>query len=136
MAQTYTLTSPAHPGLTPPPGVIPTFSSPFSMQPYNVLTIAACVTTTTILVAARMYTKVRIMKSTVWEDCKQRVHRTLTAHSMSLANPLQTHAVSVGYESPVHSLWRAHCLRLRPSFADDSTSGRFHGFLEHPIYTW
>ena len=73
MAQIYTFTGPPRPGLTPPPGVIPTFSDPFSMQPYQVLTVAACIITTTLLVAARMYTKMFIMKSTVWEDCKQAI---------------------------------------------------------------
>ena len=109
MAQVYTMTAPAQPGLTPPPGgkksgshdvlsraiaqdtssiylflhvvelltgratiVVPAFSDPFSMQPYSVLTIAGCIISTTILVAARMYTKRWIMKSTLWEDCTRR----------------------------------------------------------------
>ena len=70
MAQVYTLTAPSRPGLTPPPDVIPSFSNPFSMQPYQVLTIALSIIATTVLVFARMYTKIFIMKSTVWEDCK------------------------------------------------------------------
>lgn len=70
MAQVYTLTAPAHPGLTPSPGMTPSLSDPFTLSTYQSLTVAGCIIATTILVAARMYTKRYVMRSLVWEDCK------------------------------------------------------------------
>ena len=70
MSQIYTITAPSQPGLTPPPGVKPYFDSPYTLRPYNVLTVTICVSMTTILFLARMYTKVRILKSVVLEDCE------------------------------------------------------------------
>ena len=66
--RTYTLTSPTTPALDPPPGVIPTFDQPYTLLPYAELTIASCIFTTTILVFARVWVKVRIVKKLLWED--------------------------------------------------------------------
>lgn len=63
-------TSPNQPGLAPPPGVTPDFESPFSLQPYQAVVVAACIILTTVLVGARLYTKARIVRAVVWEDCK------------------------------------------------------------------
>ena len=70
MAQLYTITAPLRPGLTPPPGVVPSFDDPFTLSTYQTLTIAGCIITTTLMLIARMYTKWTIMKMLVWEDCK------------------------------------------------------------------
>ena len=67
------------PGLAPPPGVTPNFNDPFSLQPYNILTIAICFALTTPSVAARLYTRYFIIKSVGWEDCK-------STHSLDLPN--------------------------------------------------
>ena len=65
---TYTFKSPPTPGLDPPPGVIPTFHQPYTLRPYAELTIATCAIITTVLVAARLYVKARILKKLLWED--------------------------------------------------------------------
>ena len=65
---TYTVVSPPTPGLEPPPGVIPNFESPYTLQPYVELTVALCIIVTTALVGARIYVKTRIVKKLLWED--------------------------------------------------------------------
>lgn len=65
---TYTITAPLKPALTPPPGVIPNFQQPYTLLPYVELTIAGGIAITTILVAARVFVKVRLMKKWLWED--------------------------------------------------------------------
>ena len=53
----FQLMSPSRkPGLAPPPGVTPDFTSPYTLQPYLALTLVACVIITTAMVAARLYT--------------------------------------------------------------------------------
>lgn len=65
---TYTLVSPPTPGLDPPPGVIPTFHQPYTLQPYVELTISLAIIVTTILMVARIYVKVWIVKKLLIED--------------------------------------------------------------------
>ena len=65
---TYTLVSPPTPGLDPPPGVIPTFHQPYTLQPYVELTISLAIIITTVLVATRFYVKVWIIKKLLIED--------------------------------------------------------------------
>ena len=64
----YTMTAPPKPALTPPPGVIPDFDDPYSLLPYVNLTIAGGIFITTVLTAARLYVKARIVKKFLWED--------------------------------------------------------------------
>ena len=68
MSQSQTASA-NRPGLVPPPGVTPDLTSPYTLQPYQALTVVACIIITTLAVAARMYTKLRIMKKRTWEDC-------------------------------------------------------------------
>ncbi|KAL9594265.1 MAG: hypothetical protein Q9219_007128 [cf. Caloplaca sp. 3 TL-2023] len=65
---TYTITSPPEPALTPPPGVVPDFQDPFTLQPYVELTIAFGIAITTVLIAARIFVKTRLTKKWLWED--------------------------------------------------------------------
>ena len=67
MAQ-YTVIAPIHPGLPPPPNHIPDFQDPFTLATYQTLTVAGCIITTTAMLTARMYTKMRIMRAVVLED--------------------------------------------------------------------
>ncbi len=76
-------TSPNQPGLTPPPGVTPDFDSPFTLQPYQALVVAACVAFTTTALAARLYTKARIIKAVVWEDC-ERLPQSAHGHKLAM----------------------------------------------------
>ena len=57
------------PPLAPPHGITPDLTSPYTLQPYQVLTVILCIIATTLAVAARMYTKLRVMKIVTWEDC-------------------------------------------------------------------
>lgn len=59
-------------GLPPPPGVTPNFVNPESLHSEWVLMMSMCLTFTTIFVFLRMYTKLVIIKSHGWEDCKLR----------------------------------------------------------------
>lgn len=57
------------PGMPPPPGVTSDFVHPYSLQSYNSITVAICMTLSTLFVAMRMYTNARITKTLNWEDC-------------------------------------------------------------------
>ena len=63
-----TIPGPYDPGLPPPPGVEPYFYSPFTLQPYFAETAGLCAIVTTIMVAARVYTKTFVIKSLSLED--------------------------------------------------------------------
>ncbi|KAL8830102.1 MAG: hypothetical protein Q9191_001626 [Dirinaria sp. TL-2023a] len=65
---TYTLTSPPTPALTPPAGVIPNFEQPYTLLPYTIVTISEAIIVTTILVLARIYVKVFVVKKLLLED--------------------------------------------------------------------
>ena len=58
------------PGLPPPAGVKPYFESPFTLQPYQSVTVAGCIIYTSLLVFARMVTKVYVIKKLNLEDCE------------------------------------------------------------------
>lgn len=57
------------PGLAPPPGVTPDFVSPYTLQPYQTLTVVACIIVTTVIVAARLYTVSDFPRSSIPVPC-------------------------------------------------------------------
>lgn len=58
------------PGLMPPPGVISNFRNPYSDEDAIILTLALCLSASTLLVWTRLYTKLFISRYVRWEDCK------------------------------------------------------------------
>ena len=56
------------PGLPPPTGQMSRFQDAYTLGPLYTLTMAQCLILTTCLVAARFYTKARIVKKLTWED--------------------------------------------------------------------
>ena len=64
------MSAPDSPGLAPPPGVEPYFYSPFTINGYSNTVIVQCAIVTTVVVAARVYTKRFVVKSISLEDCK------------------------------------------------------------------
>lgn len=58
------------PGMKPPPGVKPNFENPESLRSYWILMMCTCWTFSTVFVALRFYTKLIIIKSHGWEDCR------------------------------------------------------------------
>ena len=62
---------PLTPALSPPPGTSPCFTDPYTLKPYQDLEIAACVGITTVMLAARIYTKLALIKHFTWEDGEQ-----------------------------------------------------------------
>lgn len=54
----------------PPAGVTPNFVDPPNLDVIITLTIVLCITFATIAVFIRMYTKLLLVRSTVYEDCK------------------------------------------------------------------
>jgi type IV secretory pathway protease TraF len=69
MALNYTLLAETPAG-TPPPGITANFSDPYSLGYYNVITSAICVSVSTIVLWAKLYTKVFVSRNQGWEDCK------------------------------------------------------------------
>ena len=70
MSQSAAVSPPNRPALEPPPGVPAEFFGPFTLRPYQALTIVASVITTTVMMAARLYTKKFIVSVMKWEDCE------------------------------------------------------------------
>ena len=60
--------NPLQPGLPLPPGQTLDLTGPFTLQPYQAVTAVGCIILTTTAVAARVYTKVSIIKKVAWED--------------------------------------------------------------------
>jgi hypothetical protein len=58
------------PGLMPPPGVVSNFSNPYSDEDAIILTLALCLSASTLLVWTRLYTNLFISEYVGWEDCK------------------------------------------------------------------
>lgn len=58
------------PALQPPPGVTPHYVITGNPTHTTVVLVAVCVPITAGFVWARMYTKLRLMKSHGWEDCE------------------------------------------------------------------
>lgn len=56
--------------IVPPPGITPNFVDPVSMRKYDVFGQTVCLVVSTLLVWMRMYSKLRLIKSVGWEDCK------------------------------------------------------------------
>ena len=69
-AQTYAIVAPTDVALPPPPGVTPTFEDPFSLRPYHNVATSLGMLLTGIFLIARLYTKIRIIKRLIWEDCE------------------------------------------------------------------
>ena len=56
--------------IEPPPGVTSNFVNPASKASWDIVTQAVCLTVATLLVAMRIYTKVKVLRSPGWEDCE------------------------------------------------------------------
>ena len=60
------------PSLQPPPHVIPNFINPPSQRGANLACNILCLTVATFCVLTRLHTKIFILRSAAWDDCKQR----------------------------------------------------------------
>ena len=58
------------PGLQPPPGVTSNFVNPYNQSKYTVTMVATLLAVATAVVWIRMYTKICLIKSHGWDDCK------------------------------------------------------------------
>ena len=58
------------PAGTPPLHVQPNFDNPTSLHVYAIPTLVLSLTISTVALVVRMYTKLRIIRSLVVEDCK------------------------------------------------------------------
>ena len=56
----------------PPPGVVPNFVDPVSLQRYDVLTQSVCLSVATVFVLMRLYTKVVVLRNPWWDDCESK----------------------------------------------------------------
>ena len=63
---------PEVPSLQPPPHVIPNFVNPPSQRGANLACNILCLTVATFCVSTRLQTKIFILRSLGWDDCKQR----------------------------------------------------------------
>ena len=60
------------PSLQPPPHVIPNFVNPPSQRGANLACNILCLAVATFCVLTRLHTKIFILRSLGWDDCKQR----------------------------------------------------------------
>ena len=58
------------PAGTPPVGVLSNFNNPPNLDTEIILTLALCMAVATLAVTMRMYTKIALIKSLAYEDCK------------------------------------------------------------------
>ena len=56
--------------LPPPSGVTPNFINPHSIQTSLLASMVLCLTLTTLTTAIRLYTKLTIIKTHGWADCR------------------------------------------------------------------
>ena len=63
------------PALEPPPGVSPNFTNPYSLKPFQVATASICLTTATLVVAARFVAKFATSKRLQLEECMFNLQR-------------------------------------------------------------
>lgn len=68
------------PALKPPPGRIPNFDHPENFHASIIATTVVCLTLTTLLACARMYTKLVITKSHGWDDCEYSLAQANAGH--------------------------------------------------------
>lgn len=59
------------PGMAPPPGVKPNFVNPPNLEKEFYIDLILCLTISVLVVAMRMWTKVRVMRKVMIEDCKR-----------------------------------------------------------------
>ena len=69
---TYTVGAPTDAALPPPKGLTPAFEDPFTLRPYHNVTFSLGILFSGIFLAARIYTKARVVRQLRWEDCKFR----------------------------------------------------------------
>ena len=70
MSRPYSFNSPPDQAAFPPEGVIPDFQDPFSLRPYNNVTVSLGLVFASLFLGLRLYTKIRIVKECLWEDCR------------------------------------------------------------------
>ena len=56
--------------LAPPPGVVPNFINPYSIQKSLIASSVVCLALTSLTTAIRLYTKLYIVNAHGWEDCR------------------------------------------------------------------
>jgi hypothetical protein len=59
------------PALDPPPGVTPDFVDPATRANLTLVSCAGIVAVMILFVMLRMYTKIYVIQTTGWDDCKQ-----------------------------------------------------------------
>ena len=64
------------PAARPPPGVEPNFVDPTNLDTAVITVLSVCLTITSFAVLIRLYTKLFVMKSAAYEDCKYRLFRS------------------------------------------------------------
>ena len=65
------------PALAPPPGMVPNFVDPFTLNNYLILTSTVCLALTTVMIMIRIITKAYVIKIVTLEDCKRFVFPTV-----------------------------------------------------------
>ena len=58
------------PGLPPPPGTIPNFVDPPTLENVQIAAAVVCLALAVLTTVLRMYTKAFVIKAIGWEDCK------------------------------------------------------------------
>lgn len=58
------------PAVPPPPGITPNFESPPNSKAVSLIVLVPCQTIATLSVLLRLYTKLSLLQSIAWEDCK------------------------------------------------------------------
>lgn len=57
------------PAMEPPPGIEPNFVNPSDLKTENLIVVTLCLVASTLVVGMRMWTKTRLVRKVVLEDC-------------------------------------------------------------------
>lgn len=63
------------PGMAPPPGIKPNFVNPPNLEKEFYIDLILCLTISVLVVGMRMWTKARLVRKVVIEDCKSHLPR-------------------------------------------------------------
>ena len=62
--------------IPPPPGLTSNYVNPPSKAIWGTVTTSVCLTVATLLVAMRIYTKLKVLKNPGWDDCKRHTNES------------------------------------------------------------
>ena len=90
------------PAMSPPAGITPNFQKPSDFAAFATLTLVLGFTFGTLAVLLRMYTKVYILRSLAWEDCRVPSLSSCMIVAVKLLTLFRRHCPGMGEVGSIH----------------------------------